>query len=43
MHNNRFHKGPQKPGGLGNKDSIIKRTSYIARIPFAACEAGRYP
>ncbi len=40
--NNRLHKGPQKAGDLGNKDLIIKRASSIVRIPFVACEAGRY-
>jgi hypothetical protein len=41
MPNNRFHKGPQKAGGLGNNDFIIKHTSPIVRIPFVACAAGR--
>jgi hypothetical protein len=39
--NNRLHKGPQKAGGLGNNNFIIKRTSSIVRIPFVACEAER--
>jgi hypothetical protein len=42
MPNNRFHKGPQKAGGLGNNDFIIKRTSPIVRIPFVAREEGRW-
>jgi hypothetical protein len=40
--NNRFHKGAQKPGGLGNNDFIIKHASHTVRIAFVPCEAERY-
>jgi hypothetical protein len=39
--NNRFHKGAQKPDGLGNNDFIIKRASNIVRVAFVPCEAER--
>ena len=39
MPNNCLHIGPQKSGGLENNVIIIKRTSFIVRATFVACEA----